>query len=224
MMYGLILLAAIAAPGETQTQSNVSAQTDAEPRAYHIISGEIRDAMRRESLAKNRSDRAEAIYDLSDLYLEVLHDPRLISAPTLQQYKAKIWSRLTRTKKELERELAREQAKKPVAPSENDIIEQETRQLNEDLAAGVYLTTYSLGGPATVMSESGRAFGGGRIDDSAALIDLIQRTIAPEFWDVNGGPGSIAYFPNFFALVVSATAEVHGKLGGTLDALRRAGQ
>ena len=32
-----------------------------------------------------------------------------------------------------------------------------------------------------------------------ALVDLIEKTIAPESWDINGGPGSIVYYGNFHA-------------------------
>jgi len=37
---------------------------------------------------------------------------------------------------------------------------------------------------------------GGVIANAQELIDLIQTTIAPETWEINGGQGSIFYFPN----------------------------
>ncbi len=56
---------------------------------------------------------------------------------------------------------------------------------------------------------------------AASLIDLIQRTVNPPIWDVNGGPASVGYFAPFHALVVRAPGEVHHQLGGTLGQLRR---
>ena len=53
------------------------------------------------------------------------------------------------------------------------------------------------------------------------LIDLIQTTIAPETWDVNGGKGSIRYHSPLQVLVVRQTGEVHHQLGGVLGQLRR---
>lgn len=53
------------------------------------------------------------------------------------------------------------------------------------------------------------------------LIELIQTTIAPESWDVNGGRGSIHYYSPLQVLVVRQTGEVHHELGGVLEQLRR---
>lgn len=45
--------------------------------------------------------------------------------------------------------------------------------------------------------QRGRAsYSGGTAADAAELINLIQTTIAPDTWEINGGRGSIYYFPN----------------------------
>lgn len=61
---------------------------------------------------------------------------------------------------------------------------------------------------------------GGNAAEARSLIDLIQATVSPETWDVNGGRGSIVYFANGHALVVLAPADVHDDLGGLLRQLR----
>ena len=53
------------------------------------------------------------------------------------------------------------------------------------------------------------------------LIDLIQTTIAPETWEVNGGRGTIRYYSPLQVLVVRQTGEVHHQLGGVVGQLRR---
>ena len=65
--------------------------------------------------------------------------------------------------------------------------------------------------------------GGGRGANARAveLIELIQTTIAPDTWDVNGGNGSIRYYSPVHALVVRQTGEVHHQIGEALQALRR---
>jgi hypothetical protein len=51
---------------------------------------------------------------------------------------------------------------------------------------------------------------------AAYLIDLIQSTIAPESWKVNGGPGTIFYDPIRQALIIKQSAEFHPILSGGL--------
>jgi len=66
--------------------------------------------------------------------------------------------------------------------------------------------------------------GAGRPDDDGPmLVDLIQAVICPDFWDVNGGPGAIVYFPSLHVMVVRATTQTHEEVAALLDALRRAG-
>jgi len=52
-------------------------------------------------------------------------------------------------------------------------------------------------------------------------MDLIQRTIAPSTWDINGGPGTIYYWSPGRALVIRQTSEVHGEVADVLDQLQR---
>ncbi len=60
-------------------------------------------------------------------------------------------------------------------------------------------------------------------DEGAELVELIEKTISPESWDVNGGPGTIVYWGNLKVLVVRNTRDVHGQLQDLGDALRKAG-
>ncbi len=60
----------------------------------------------------------------------------------------------------------------------------------------------------------------GPADYGQDLVDLIQKTIHPDFWDVNGGPGTIVYFSPLRCLVVRATHEVHGDVGGLIRGVR----
>lgn len=53
------------------------------------------------------------------------------------------------------------------------------------------------------------------------LIDLIQSTVEPDSWAVNGGRGTIFFYSPLNVLVVRQTGEVHSQLGGALNQLRR---
>jgi hypothetical protein len=63
--------------------------------------------------------------------------------------------------------------------------------------------------------------GGAPQDDGQALVELIQATIAPQSWDVNGGPGSIVYWPAWHVLVVRQTDDVHEQIGGVVHGMRK---
>jgi hypothetical protein len=70
-------------------------------------------------------------------------------------------------------------------------------------------------------SASAGSSGGGPQDDGQALVELIQATIAPQSWDVNGGSGSIVYWPAWHVLVVRQTDDVHEQIGGAKHAVRK---
>jgi hypothetical protein len=58
------------------------------------------------------------------------------------------------------------------------------------------------------------------IDYGPELVELIQRTISPDTWDVNGGNGTVFYYAPLRVLVVRAPAAVHGQVGGVLGQAR----
>jgi|LakMenEpi03Aug12_release.lakeMendotaPanAssembly.Ray.scaffolds.fasta_scaffold82028_6 hypothetical protein len=64
---------------------------------------------------------------------------------------------------------------------------------------------------------------GGGANQALALVDIIQQTVHPDFWDVHGGPGKVAYFEQGRGLVVLGTEQVHDDVGNLLDQLRRVG-
>ena len=63
--------------------------------------------------------------------------------------------------------------------------------------------------------------GGGAMPDAGwQLVELLQRIVAPDFWDRQGGPGTIRYFAMRRVLVVRATTDVHEQIKDLLMALR----
>jgi hypothetical protein len=85
----------------------------------------------------------------------------------------------------------------------------------------------SLGGNASSSATgttAGSIQGGnapGPLPDTGwELVELIQRVVAPDFWDSRGGPGTIRYFAMRRVLVVRATSDVHEQIRDLLMALR----
>lgn len=58
-------------------------------------------------------------------------------------------------------------------------------------------------------------------DHGEELIDLIQNTIDPKFWQRNGGAGIIHYYRPSRIIVVGATAKIHDDMTDMLRNLRR---
>jgi hypothetical protein len=214
-MYVLLLLTTLGADG---AESRSGANTEPALRPYHEISRELRAIMRKEATARTNRDRAAAIYELTFLYDQLKRDPRLENSETLTSYKNRLWGRLTKVKKELQREFGRDEE---IGESASDVSPDEATAI---LAESMSLAGYASGGPALLLSQTSHARGGGAIPDyGPGLVALIERTIAPSFWDVAGGPGTIVYYAPLRVLVVRATSEVHRNVGGVLGGLRAAG-
>ena len=198
-------------------------------RRYHEIERDMTEALRSEVRAATPEARTIAVRMMCEVYRELVTDPRLETSETLKSYRAKLWSRMTRIQRELEQRQARQAREAPGrAPGTVESPTTESQAMRDaaaSLAEQLTLSHYTLGGPGYVLAHSGGARGGAAVQDHGQeLIDLIQRTISPDFWDVAGGPGSMFYYRPLMALVVRATSEVHGDVGGLLGALRRAGQ
>jgi len=189
-------------------------------RRYHEIERDMSEALRSEARSATPAARAVAVRKMCELYRELVADPRLETSDVLKGYKAKLWTRMTR----IQRELAQQVARQSGSPSSRLPSEAESQTIRGSAASPTGSPSdYVPGGPGYVLANRG-AFGGGAVNDHAQeLIDLIQRTISPNSWDVNGGAGSIVYYRPVMGLVVRTTAEVHGDVAGVLEALRRAG-
>ncbi|HJN10715.1 MAG TPA: hypothetical protein QF564_18660 [Pirellulaceae bacterium] len=223
--YVLLILAAI---GVDETSQQASTSQPAETRKFHEINADLRALFRREVQATSDADRATAIFEMTELYQEIRRDPRLDNSDTLTTYKAKLWSRLTRIKADINKHISRAQRRR--GPVKQALPELSERDLADaSLAAAstsghLAMAGSAMGGPASVFSQ-GSARGGRAIPDyGPSLVALIERTIAPEFWDTNGGPGTIVYYQPLMCLVVRATTEVHHAIGGATGALRAAGR
>lgn len=85
---------------------------------------------------------------------------------------------------------------------------------------GVLAQAGGFGGPAR-----GNAARGGQADDyGQELVELIQETVVPGSWDVNGGAGTIYYWRPGRAIVVRQRGDVHEGIADVLRQMQRLGQ
>jgi hypothetical protein len=223
MSWLLLSIVVLSGQSDTSAGGELRGPGAATPRRLADINRSMLEAIRADANAQTDNERLEAVRQMAQVYCEILDDPRFATSDTLKSYRARLWSRMTRIKQDAERRLEREKRQQAGALDLQQLqaLEAATRSLSEQMT----LMSYTMGGPSYVFQQGGGAMGGAAVQDHGQqLIDLIQRTISPQFWDTAGGPGSMFYYRPLMALVVSATSEVHGNVGGLLDALRRAGQ
>ena len=184
---------------------------------------ELRDAVR-EALprwARPKDEDAErAAVEFLVLYEELQKDDRL--ADSQREYlKTKVRLRLLDLGEQISKRIAREKrlAKNKAKgedplPASIDLPQHK----GEPLAQNVGVANFAAG-----FGSAGFGRRGGQGNDyGPQLVDLIQRTVAPMSWDVNGGPGSIDYWVPGRAIVVRQTDAVHEDIGGLLRQLERA--
>jgi hypothetical protein len=201
-----------------------------EATPLYVLSRQTSAAMKREALAQESAERAAAIRELCELHRTLRSDPRYDQVDTLQDLRGRVYSRLRRVQLDLKKELARaSEGSKPakaVAPRSPQAIAEQAESDEASLAAAdslalsMQLVDSAVGGPSALVGSGGGAVA----DNGQALVDLIERTINPTFWDTVGGPGSIMYYQPLQCLVVRASGEVHAKIGGALGGLRAAGR
>lgn len=208
----------------TAADATTSPREGGTPRPLYEISRHIRTLSQRNALASSDHERVAAAVEMTEVYREILGDPRYATSPALKEYRARLWSRLTRIKKEIETRLRRDQAGRREPGGSDDHVDEAVAVTTRSLSDQFALIAAGQGGPAGVFHQTGAAGGAAVADYGPDLVALIQRTIQPEFWDVHGGPGTIVYYRPLHCLVVRATAELHFRLGSGLGDLRAAGK
>lgn len=207
------------ANAQITTDSDVKPYSAKQRTRAEVLLPEIRsvakDASRLltgESVAATLSGQVGYTLKMIESIEKLRRDPRLQRSAYLKRAEQQLVSRLksiaNRTRVEHRR---RKQAGKNGAKPERIEIRQEVlAQLNA--AAGVN---------AGVNVQNANGGNQGNQDYGQLLVDLIQRTISPGSWDVNGGLSSAQYFRPRHALVVRAPQDVHDELSPILHQLRK---
>ena len=131
-----------------------AAEERPDPRRFAEISEDMRTVLRAEATAKTQTQRGAAVRQLAKLYREILQDPRLETSDTLKSYKSKIWSRLTRIKSDLQREIDRD--KKQRENDGTEIDEVALKQATQSLAAQMELDELHIGRTRQCLFPFGR--------------------------------------------------------------------
>ena len=201
MSYLLIVVLCLATtPDAPRSSSDDPADVSPAARSPRELRAAIRTALRSEATATTAYERNAASRLLCALYAQV-QDNSVMSPRSRVQWADKIRSRLLRVKKRLEAEISRK----------NDRLQRATSASTSKTISATARNDFVMGGQAQPD------------DNGVALVELIQQTIRPNIWDVNGGEASIVYFAPLRALVVRAPGGIHRRTGDLLNRLRVAG-
>lgn len=177
----------------------------------------VRETLAR--LARPKDDQLEAsIEEILYVHQELREDDAMAGSQR-EYYTAKVESRLNQLSIQLKKRIARnKRLAKRKPPQQIRIPGDSAEQLAQRVGGAVPPVPPLAGGglPGNRARQPNDDYG-------QQLVDLIQKTIAPSTWDVNGGLGTIYYWRPGRALVVRQTGEVHDKMGNALGQLRRAG-
>jgi hypothetical protein len=215
------------APDRATSAAAPAAQTAASPRTGAALREAAHEALRRWAKPGDK-DADQAARDFLLLYQELLRDDQ-ISKAQREELRLKVRGRLIALAQQIskrvaiENRLAKKNGAKPDAgPKPADILAQWGGGMAPGMGGAGMGRGPGMGGG--MMPGAGGGGGSSLLGDSGQeLVDLIQAVIAPHTWDVNGGPGSIKYWRPGLSIVVRASDEVHGQVGGLVDQLQRAG-
>jgi len=194
---------------------------------------ELREAVRRalQRWARPGDEEADqAAAEFLTLYGELQRDRELASSQR-EEFLSKVRGRLMalsvqiRKRVAIEERLARQQR-----PDSVDAVATRPGVLAQwgGFGGGMMGGGPMMGGPMMGGMMNRGMMGGGPMggpmqndDNGQQLVELIQQTIAPSTWDVNGGTGTIYYWRPGRAIVVRQQEEIHRQIGDVIQQLEK---
>jgi hypothetical protein len=197
----------------------------------------VAEALRRANA--RRPDYVATVTELVDLFYDLGKD-RQLAAEERQRLGVDVRSRLLRFAAQFQHEIARAAQRTgdskaggsggPAGDELNGLVD----LMQKTVGPQDWVLAQRIGAPAgggqagagLAGQPGGGANSGSALDQQAqangqALVELIQDTIAPDSWDIRGGPGSIVYNNPLRCLVIRQTGDVHDALGDLLGAARK---
>jgi hypothetical protein len=159
-------------------------------------------------------DNTQDVLRLIDIYRELADHPQRGKSVTVKQLGLRLRSRLEKVREQIERRTADQDRRAERTSVPRDVNSPEHHVLGQQVAPpGGAAIGQGAGMAGPTAAARPRDYG-------PELVELIQQTISPETWDINGGNGAVVYYAPLRVLVVSAPGDVHTQVGGVLGQLR----
>ena len=207
-------------PARADEPTKPAASEIGRTRSLRQITTDVQKTLRAQAIATTANQREVAIRQLVQLHGEAAEHEMFATSQTLQRTVRLVRGRLRQVASQLSAALreeppnrsprARRARKRPDHAKPRTTVLAQQPGLNPPVHQG------GVGVPIAGQPALG--------DNGPALVDLIQRTISPPIWDVNGGPATMVYFAPRHAVVARAPGETHRDVARLLNGLRRAGR
>tara|TARA_R110002073_G_scaffold266815_3_gene430214 strand:- start:25060 stop:25728 length:669 start_codon:yes stop_codon:yes gene_type:complete len=216
---------AVVAAGDAYCQSppRTTATSTNSPASLSTLSQTATTLLRTQATANEPRESELALTALCDFYVLMRSDPRYSSSDMLRGDAAKVRRRLIKSAHHIEHRLRRAEIPRP--PTLSAEVDTMLRESAHDFKSGkrTRLSDWqdadvAVSQPSEAAAVGGRA-GGAVQDNGWQLVELIERVVAPQFWDSQGGAGTIQYYAMRRVLVVRATSDVHEQIRDMLIAL-----
>jgi hypothetical protein len=180
------------------------------------IQVDVPAALRAEAVTRRLGGNAAEVIRLIDLYREMAAHPQHDRSVLLRKLGLQVRSRLDKVRDLIARRSSQpERRTNTLNVSLADRAVPESRVLAQQIGVPGGPAAGQIGQPAA--AQAGAV---GMIDYGPDLVELIQQTISPATWDINGGNGAVVYFAPRHAIVVSAPERVHEQIDDVLGQLR----
>lgn len=203
-----------------QTKSKPDLATKQPARSLTAIQTDVRAALTAEAKSRRDGNSVPQILRLVDLYLEMATHPKRDKSAMLDELGQQVRSRLVTIRDRINRQITdAKRADKSRKASGSVAATQENRVLAQQVPAPPNAGNARQGiGQGLAVTGIQRA-AGLPADMGPELVELIEATISPATWNINGGPGAIVYYAPLHVLVVAAPQNVHEEIAGVIRQL-----
>lgn len=180
-------------------EDSVPAKEESLP-GFRELSVRATALLKSEKQTRSLDARLLAAMRLVEFADHLSRDPRYPSSSTLRSTRRRVVARL----RSIQQRTQSERRRQTNRPQKIEVKQQVLAQLNQAVNGGGRGANNNLA-PA---------------DYGPLLVALIQRTISPSSWDVNGGVSTVRYWRPGMALVVRAPQDLHAQVQPLLGQLR----
>ena len=225
------------------TTQDEQVSTGPPQRAVGVLRKDLK-AFVKNSKSDDIDTQVGAVLDLCRLHYELVNDARYNDYFQLQGFRAVASKRLKTYIKEVEikkkrfdRQAQKDAKKKSKADTESDSTEGQVvdsdgnpypepteedadrdQFVSEAMSRSMYSMSQFTGGPVHMFGYLPGNFAPPWHDED--LINLIETTINPDHWKVNGGDADLFWYDPAKALVITGSSEVHDRVSDMLHQLR----